>query len=86
MTDNTKSVSANVTITTPAPSALADGTYIYNISGQDNNGSYFVVGAFAVKSGAITGGEQDFADPGSSYTDNLNASNSTITTSNGVHC
>jgi hypothetical protein len=83
VTDSAKSVSANVTITTPAPSAFADGTYIYNISGQDNNGSYFVVGAFAVKSGAITGGEQDFADPGSSYTDNFNASNSTITTSNG---
>ncbi len=84
VTDNTKSVSANVAITTPAPSALADGTYVYNISGQDNNGSYFIVGAFAVKSGAITGGEQDFADPGSSYTDNLDASNSAITTSNGA--
>ena len=84
VTDPTKSATATVSITTPAPSALADGTYVYNISGQDNSGSYFVVGAFAVKSGAITGGEQDLADPGSSYTDNLNASNSTITTSNGT--
>ena len=83
VTDTTKFATATATITTPAPSALADGTYVYNISGQDNNGSYFVVGAFAVKSGAVTGGEQDFVDDGSSYTDNLNASNSTITTSNG---
>lgn len=84
VTDPTKSATAAVTITAPAPSALADGTYVYNISGQDNHGSYFVIGAFAIKSGTITGGEQDFADPGFSYTDNINASNSTITTSNGT--
>jgi hypothetical protein len=84
VTDTTKSATATVTITTPAPSALADGTYVYNLSGQDNNGTYFVAGAFAVKSGAITGGEQDFADPASSYQNDLNAAGSSISTSNGA--
>jgi hypothetical protein len=84
VTDTTNSATANITVTTPAPSALADGTYVYNISGQDNNGVYFVVGAFAVKSDVITGGEQDFVDPGFAYINNLDPANSNITLTNGA--
>ena len=84
VTDSTKVATATVNITVPAPSTLADGTYVYNISGQDDNGVYFVVGAFAVKSGAITGGEQDFVDLGNAYQNNLDPANSNITLNNGA--
>jgi hypothetical protein len=84
VTDTTKVATAAVNITTPAPPALADGTYVYNISGQDNNGNYFLAGAFAIKSGAITGGEQDFVDGANAYINTLNAANSNITLNNGA--
>ncbi|QHS53140.1 hypothetical protein [Edaphobacter sp. 12200R-103] len=84
VTDPTKSVTANVTITTPAPSVLADGNYVYNLSGQDNNGNYYVVGAFSVKGGVIIGGEQDFVDPSYAYTtDTVQAAGSSITLTPG---
>lgn len=84
VTDPTKFVTAYVTITTPAPSVLADGNYVYNLSGQDNNGNYYVVGAFSVKGGAITGGEQDFVDPNYAYTtDTIQAAGSSIALTTG---
>jgi len=64
VTDSTKSASAIVTVTSPI-TTLADGTYVFSLAGQntDNGGSpYFVAGAFAVASGTVTGGEQDYAD------------------------
>ena len=84
VTDTTKVATATVTITTPAPPALADGTYVYNLSGADNNGNYFLVGAFSIKSGVITGGEQDFVDSGSGFQNTLNPANSNITLNNGA--
>jgi hypothetical protein len=84
VTDTTKVASATVNVTTPAPPALADGTYVYNISGQDNNGTYFLAGAFAIKSGVITGGEQDFVDAGFAYINTLDAANSNVTLNNGA--
>ncbi|MGA9585546.1 MAG: hypothetical protein WBQ95_09475 [Terracidiphilus sp.] len=62
VTDDTKSVAATVTITAAPPPALADGTYVYHLSGQDNDNNYYVAGAFTIKSGIITGGEQDSSD------------------------
>jgi hypothetical protein len=62
------------------PPALADGTYVYNLSGQDRSGPYFVTGAFTVKTGVITGGEQDFSDATYFNTDTLNASGSSLST------
>jgi hypothetical protein len=42
---------------------LGTGSYVFSLSGEDNNGSYHVAGAFTVgASGAITAGEQDFND------------------------
>jgi hypothetical protein len=61
VTDTTKSVSATITIGAPPP-IIADGTYVFHFSGQDATGPYFVVGAFNVKGGVITAGEQDFGD------------------------
>lgn len=84
VTDPTKVVTASVNITTPAPTTLADGTYVYNVSGADGNGTYFLVGAFSVKSGAITGGEQDFVDQANAFQDNLTSTNSNITLNNGA--
>jgi len=83
VTDATKSASASITITAPSPAVLADGTYVYNLNGQDTNGTYFVAGAFVVKNGAITSGEQDFLDPNGSFTDQLVASGSSITATTG---
>jgi len=66
-------VTATITGTTTAASTsaitiggatLADGNYVYSLSGTDfTDGSpYYVAGAFTVASGAITAGEQDFVD------------------------
>jgi hypothetical protein len=62
ITDTTKSVSGTVTITAAPPPVLADGTYVYHLSGQDNFDNYYVAGAFTIKNGIITGGEQDSSD------------------------
>jgi hypothetical protein len=83
VTDPTKYVNATITITTPTPSILADGTYIYNLSGQDSVGTYYVAGAFAIKNGVIISGEQDFVDPNGSSNDQLVASGSNINTTTG---
>jgi hypothetical protein len=81
VTDNTKSASATITIVSAPPPVLADGTYVYQISGQDNNNSYFVAGAFSIKNGEITGGEQDFTDGTLGSSDQLDANKSSITDS-----
>jgi hypothetical protein len=59
VTDPTKSVSSNVTIT-KASATLANGTYVFNVAGPVGSGSYCVSGVFTALNGAITGGEQDF--------------------------
>jgi hypothetical protein len=79
VTDNTKATFATVTVAATPPPILSDGTYVFHFSGQDNNGPYYVAGAFAVKSGIITGGEQDFTDPVLGSTDALVASNCSLT-------
>jgi hypothetical protein len=91
VTDSTKSAPATITITAPP---LADGTYIFSVSGEDqfvSNGStcatlantacspYFIAGAFVVSSGAITGGEQDFIDLGLVASDPITAGSVTTT-------
>ncbi|HEX3968130.1 MAG TPA: hypothetical protein VHW70_09205 [Edaphobacter sp.] len=75
VTDTTKSATATITIGA-APPVLADGTYVYHYSGSDNRGPSFAAGAFTVTGGIITGGEQDFTDAASGYTDVLVASGS----------
>jgi len=83
VTDTTKSVSATITITAAAPPVIADGTYVYHLSGQDNNLNYYVVGAFTIKDGVITGGEQDFTDANNFGNDQLIPASSSITATAG---
>ncbi len=87
ITDSTKSASATITITTSATSVLADGTYVFRLSGEDITGggsSYFVAGAFTVLNKSIASGEQDFVDQGAGITDGILASGSSLSaTSNG---
>jgi hypothetical protein len=84
VTDTTKFISATVTIVP----IIADGTYVFHISGQDapsggDAGPYFVVGAFTIKGGVITAGEQDFGDFDNESTDNLVPANCSVTNVGG---
>jgi hypothetical protein len=67
VTDTTKTATATITIT---PIVLANGTYVYHVSGEDSTGPYFIAGAFTVQNGAIAGGEQDFTDRSVGYPQN----------------
>jgi hypothetical protein len=89
ITDTTKSASATITIGA-APALVADGTYVFHLSGQDAPtganlvaGPYFVVGAFTVQGGVITAGEQDFTDSNNISTDKLVPANCSITKAGG---
>jgi hypothetical protein len=77
VSDMTKTASATITIVGPA---LADGTYIYNGSGEDSNGVLYYAGAFTVLNGAVTGGEHDYLDQGNAGTDTITAAGSSVTT------
>lgn len=57
-TDPTKSVSGSIVITAAAPT-LANGTYVFQISGNSSNSGSFVTGVLMAQNGKITGGEQD---------------------------
>lgn len=58
VTDSTKSVSASIVITAAAPT-LANGTYVFQLSGPAGSSASFTTGVFVAQDGAITGGEQD---------------------------
>jgi hypothetical protein len=84
------SVSASATGITIAAATLADGTYVFSLTGQDDNGSsgysgnsspYSVAGAFTISGGAVTGGEQDYVDASvAGTTDLINPTGSAVTT------
>jgi hypothetical protein len=78
VTDKTKSASATVTITSAPKIVLNDGTYVFHVSGDDANSQYFLAGAFTVKGGLITGGEQDFLDSTFGQNDKLVAASSSL--------
>ncbi len=61
VTDPTKSVSANITII-KAAATLANGTYVFHLSGPAGNEANFVSGVITASNGAITGGEQDLVN------------------------
>jgi hypothetical protein len=77
VSDTTKTISATIVIVGPA---LADGTYIYNGSGQDSNGVLYYAGAFTVLNGSITGGEHDYLDQANAGTDTILPASSSLTT------
>ena len=58
LTDSTKSVSTSIVIT-PATPNLANGTYVFQLSGQTGSQASFFTGVFTAANGTITGGEQD---------------------------
>ena len=58
VTDPTKSATAKIIITAVAP-GLADGTYVFQVSGQPGSQAVFVTGVLVASNGQITGGEQD---------------------------
>lgn len=60
--DHTRFAAVVVAVGAPSAIALPDGNYVFQLSGQDGNGTFNVAGAFTVASGAITGGEEDFTD------------------------
>jgi hypothetical protein len=70
VTDPTKSASTSIVITAAAPT-LANGTYVFQISGLTGGQSSSMTGVFVASNGAVTGGEQDwtyyFNDGDSSY-------------------
>jgi len=67
---------------TVTAAGLADGTYVYSLSGEDPNSLYSVSGAFTITGGAITTGEQDYVDSFvAGTTDMINPTGSSVTTS-----
>ncbi len=62
--DNTKSVSSVTNISNPADLLLLKGSYVFEVSGKDENGSPYTIAGQLTADGAgnITGGEDDFAD------------------------
>ena len=84
VSDTTKSASATITITSNSAAVLADGNYVYRVSGEDGNGPFFAAGVFTVAKGAITAGEQDYIDLAGGAENSLMASGSSVTAaSNG---
>jgi hypothetical protein len=79
VTDTTKSASAKITITS-ANTTLADGTYIFSLTGSTGGGPYYLAGAFVVSGGAITGGEQDYVDLNTLVADAINGTGSSLAT------
>jgi hypothetical protein len=82
VTDNAQSASSTVTIASSG--ILADGNYVFSLSGSDTV-NYFddpasVSGVFTVIGGAITGGEQDYADYWTIASDQINGAGSSIST------
>jgi hypothetical protein len=76
--------SASATVTVGASGILADGNYVFSLSGSDVvdgfGDAYFAAGVFVVKGGAINGGEQDFGDFWTAASDQINGAGSSIST------
>jgi hypothetical protein len=81
--DGTKSASGAITLSGPAAPVLSDATYVFHVSGLDNNGPYFLAGAFKVAGGVIVSGEQDFSDPNLGSNDPIVASGSSLRAAGG---
>lgn len=81
-------IGASTTVTVGASGTLADGNYVFTLSGSNDDGEnqnagenlFVAAGVFVVKGGAITGGEQDWGDFFTSASDPINGVGSSITT------
>jgi len=74
VTDPTKSATAMITITKQG-STLANGTYVFQLSGPAGYDASFVTGVLLAQNGMITGGEQDIAE----YTQDSDGGNYSVT-------
>ncbi len=86
-TDATISASTgSISITASTTSPLADGNYVFSLSGQDTNSLYSLSGVFTVnQTGTITAGEQDYVALGPEANDLINGTgvSTVITTADG---
>ena len=81
VTDSTKHVSSAVTIAAAPSQVLADGTYVFELTGVDQSqGPYTLAGAFKVSQGLISGGEEDFTDLTSGDHYNIDPTQSALST------
>ncbi|RZU40286.1 beta strand repeat-containing protein [Edaphobacter modestus] len=85
ITDTTKSASATIIIAATSSAILNDGTYVYHVAGQNANGPCFFAGAFVIANGVITGGEQDFSDSVTGYSNAINQAGSSISSGSGTN-
>ncbi len=78
VTDGTKKATATVTIT----NTLADGNYVFSLSGSNTGGVFYdVAGVVTIAGGVITTGEQDYVDGNNAdLHDAINPSGSGYTT------
>jgi hypothetical protein len=81
--DSSKRASGAMQLTAAAAAPLADGSYVFHLSGVDGNGPYYLAGAFKVVDGAIAAGEQDFSDAVLGSSDALVVGQSSVNTSGG---
>jgi len=79
--DKSASATATISITSSTTAVLADGNYVYRLTGENGNSPYFLAGVFTVSKGAITAGEQDYIDPTTGTQNTLQASASSLTSS-----
>jgi hypothetical protein len=77
--DSTATAVATIAITAKPTPVVADGNYVYRLTGEDQNGPYFVAGVFTVSNGVITAGEQDYIDPAGGNDNRLVAASSSLT-------
>jgi hypothetical protein len=81
--DSTKAASGSIKLTGAAASVLADGSYVFHLSGIDGNGPYYLAGAFKIVDGAIAAGEQDFTDTVQGSSDTLVVEKSSLNAAGG---
>jgi hypothetical protein len=81
--DSSKLASGTMELTQAAAPMLADGTYVFHLSGIDGNGPYYLAGAVKVVDGAIAAGEQDFSDAVLGSSDPLVAGRSSLNAAGG---
>ncbi len=67
-------ISASTPTITIAAATLADGTYVFSVTGWDysDESAYHVGGSFTISGGLITQGEQDFVDFNEQLGDEIN--------------
>jgi len=72
-----------ISIGAPPGPGIADGTYVYHLAGQNANGPLFFAGAFTVANGSITGGELDFSDSATGYSNAITSTGSGLSMGTG---